>query len=128
MLSKTYCTLVFAAVAVAMSLARPAAAHGQAPPAETVVNESVLLQRLHSHNDYEQKRPLLAAVEAWLSSVEVDLWLEDGKLLVGHDRGKWRGDFETLYLQPLAQLWQQGKLPSGEEKAFLLWLDIKDEN
>ena len=42
------------------------------------------LQRAHSHNDYEQKRPLFEALARGICSVEADIWLVNGKLLVAH--------------------------------------------
>jgi hypothetical protein len=125
---KTRLVLLLAALVFCATLQKPGPARGEAPQVESAADWPLLLQRVHSHNDYQQKRPLLDAVEAGINSVEADLWLENGKLLVGHDRGKWRGEFETLYLQPLEHLSEQGKLPGGEQKTFLLWLDLKDEN
>ena len=84
------------------------------------------LPHAHSHNDYEQERPLSAAVEAGITSIEVDLFLEGSAIMVGHDRGKWRGEFAALYLKPLNQLWENGALPGDRAKPFLLWLDLKD--
>jgi len=86
------------------------------------------LQRAHSHNDYERKRPLLDAVESGVTSIEVDLFLEDGAILVAHDRGKWRGEFEALYLKPLEALWQKDVLPVAAGHPFLLWLDLKEDS
>ncbi|MHA3775147.1 hypothetical protein ACXR0O_26795 [Verrucomicrobiota bacterium sgz303538] len=85
------------------------------------------LPHAHSHNDYLQKRPLLDAIDSRISSVEADIWLENGKILVAHERGKWRGEFEELYLKPLDQLRHQNALPVREDKMFMLWLDIKDD-
>ena len=38
----------------------------------------------HSHNDYERKVPLYNTLQAGYTSVEADVWLHDGDLLVGH--------------------------------------------
>ena len=84
------------------------------------------LPRAHSHNDYEQLHPCSDAIAARVSSIEADLWLEGEKVLVGHDRGKWRGDLESLYLKPLNALWERDALPVGPDGVFLLWLDLKD--
>lgn len=86
----------------------------------------LFLPRAHSHNDYEQQRPCLDAIEARVSSLEADLWLEGDRVLVGHDRGKWHGELEELYLQPLTLLWHENALPGRERGPFLLWLDLKD--
>ena len=99
---------------------------GEEIPANALFQWSGFFFHAHSHNDYKQKRPLLDAVEARISSVEADLWLENGKVLVAHDRGKWIGEFETLYLKPLDQLWKENALPVRAGEPFLLWLDLKD--
>ena len=61
------------------------------------------LPRTHSHNDYEHKRPLFDALDQGFCSVEADIYLVDGKLLVAHDRKDVRPDrtLEALYLDPL---------------------------
>jgi len=40
------------------------------------------LTRAHAHNDYEHTRPLFDALEHGFCSIEPDIWLVDGKLLV----------------------------------------------
>jgi hypothetical protein len=61
------------------------------------------LVRAHSHNDYEQKRPLLDALEQGFCSIEADVWLVDGELRVAHDLAAARPGrtLEKLYLDPL---------------------------
>jgi hypothetical protein len=61
------------------------------------------LPRTHSHNDYEHARPLFDALDQGFCSVEADIYLVDGKLLVAHDRDKVRPErtLEALYLDPL---------------------------
>jgi len=44
------------------------------------------LLRAHSHNDYAHTRPLLDALDQGFCSVEADIYLENGQLLVGHDK------------------------------------------
>ncbi len=61
------------------------------------------LPQAHAHNDYEHTRPLLDALDQGFCSVEADVWLVDGKLLVSHDLRDARPDhtLERLYLNPL---------------------------
>ena len=63
------------------------------------------LTGVHSHNDYEHRRPLLDALDQGFCSIEADIYLVDGKLLVAHDRAKAQPDrtLEALYLDPLQQ-------------------------
>jgi len=80
----------------------------------------------HSHNDYQQMRPLLDALRAGITSVEADLYFDRGTIRVAHDRGKWRGDFETLYLEPLKTHWERNERSRDGPATFLLWLDLKE--
>ena len=98
------------------------------PQAAALFQWPGFLPHAHSHNDYEQERPLAAAAEAGITSIEVDLFLEGSAIMVGHDRGKWRGEFAALYLEPLNRLWENRALPGDRATPFLLWLDLKDPN
>jgi hypothetical protein len=87
--------------------------------------------RMHAHNDYNRARPLFEALEQGASSVEADVFLSDGVLLVGHDRSQLTAarSLEALYLRPLYQLWQhQGRVvPSACAVELLLLIDVKAE-
>ena len=111
-------------ITAAALLAGPAPADETS--AELLLKWPGFLPHAHSHNDYEQKRPLLDAVASHITSVEADLFLEGEVIMVAHDRGKWRGEFEELYLKPLNDLWQKNVLPVRDGETFLLWLDLKD--
>jgi hypothetical protein len=59
----------------------------------------------HAHNDYLHKRPLLDALDHRFISVEADVFLVEGKLLVAHDAKDLRPDrtLVALYLDPLRE-------------------------
>jgi hypothetical protein len=83
-----------------------------------------------SHNDYEHTRPLFDALDRGFCAAEADIYLRDGKLLIGHDADKLRPDrtLTALYLDPLrARVEKNGGsvFPHGPE--FLLLIDIKTE-
>lgn len=61
------------------------------------------LTRAHAHNDYQHARPLLDALERGYGSIEADVWLVGGHLLVAHARDSVVADrtLERLYLAPL---------------------------
>jgi hypothetical protein len=84
--------------------------------------------RLHGHNDYLQRRPLEAALELGLGSVEADVFLVDGELRVGHERAHLRAGrtLRAMYLEPLAQAVRarEGRL-LGQGRPFVLLVDIK---
>jgi len=57
----------------------------------------------HAHNDYEHARPLLDALDHGFCSVEADIYLVDGALLVAHNLKDVKPDrtLQALYLDPL---------------------------
>src|SRR6266513_381993 len=67
------------------------------------------LLHAHAHNDYEHSRPLFDALDHGFCSVEADIYLVDGQLLVAHDREKVSAtrSLQALYLEPLRQRVQQ---------------------
>lgn len=67
--------------------------------------EPVPLTRAHAHNDYEHARPLLDALAHGFCSIEADVYLVDGQLLVAHDRkdAKITRTLTALYLEPLRE-------------------------
>lgn len=64
------------------------------------------LARAHAHNDYLHERPLLDALEHGFTSVEADVFLVDGVLLVAHERSQLNPQrtLRSLYLDPLKKL------------------------
>ena len=80
----------------------------------------------HAHNDYEHDRPLVAALEAGFTSIEVDVWALDGRLLVAHDRSEVTAErtLEDLYLRPLADRYADGEPAEG---GVQLLVDVKDD-
>ncbi len=80
----------------------------------------------HSHNDYEREQPLKIALFARFQSVEADLWLSAGKIMVAHWPWAYAGSLEDLYLMPLKALLTQRKTVHEDGKPFFLWLDLKD--
>lgn len=81
----------------------------------------------HAHNDYEHERPLLDALDQNFHSVEADVWLVDGEILVSHDKGRYKGSLKDLYLDPLRERVNKNKTVHGDGEPFYLWLDIKDK-
>lgn len=88
------------------------------------------LPRAHAHNDYEHSRPLHDALDRGFCSVEADVHLVDGNLLVAHDRedvvpGQ---TLQALYLDPLREeaRQKQGHL-CARHVPFYLLVDIKSE-
>jgi len=84
----------------------------------------------HAHNDYAHPRPLLDALDQGFCSVEADIYLVNGKLLVAHNREDVRPErtLEALYLEPLQQRVKGngGRVYRGGP-VFTLLVDIKGE-
>jgi glycerophosphoryl diester phosphodiesterase family protein len=75
-----------------------------AEPARAVL-QAPALAHAHSHNDYEQARPLLDALDNGFTSIEADVWLVNDQLLIGHSFFQLHPDvtFASEYLEPLAR-------------------------
>ncbi len=73
--------------------------------ADEPATEIVPLKQAHAHNDYLHERPLLDALDQGFCSVEVDIFLVDGELLVAHSRSELAKErtLKTLYIEPLAE-------------------------
>ncbi|MDI5978089.1 phosphatidylinositol-specific phospholipase C/glycerophosphodiester phosphodiesterase family protein [Amycolatopsis magusensis] len=86
--------LLLTAFAVA-GLATPASAAAWVRP----------LAQAHAHNDYEHARPLHDALDQGFTSVEADIYLVGGQLLVAHDPEDVTPErtLEALYLEPLRE-------------------------
>jgi hypothetical protein len=118
-----------AAVVVLLASAIPAAGSpraeaGSGPPVALVIQP-----RAFAHNDEQHARPLLDALAYGFCSVEADVYLVNGQLLVAHDRG---GEdvlrtLDSLYLRPL---WERFQANGGhiypEAAPFMLLIDVKN--
>ncbi|MBD1380481.1 phosphatidylinositol-specific phospholipase C/glycerophosphodiester phosphodiesterase family protein [Metabacillus arenae] len=100
------------------------------PQSKTSNQESALpLAKAHAHNDYEHSRPLQDALSHGFTSVEADVWLVDGKLLIAHDREDVRSErtLQSLYLKPLMERVKNNhrSVYPNYKHDFILWIDIK---
>ncbi len=97
---------------------------------ETLSDGAVVpLERAHAHNDYLHTQPLTDALDRGFCSVEADIYLIDGALLVAHDRDKVAKEktLEALYLEPLWKRFKaQGSIFQTAAPVTLL-IDIKSE-
>lgn len=112
---------------ILLTLPLPSTVFAQTP---STVKSPTPLARAHSHNDYEHDRPLLDALDHGFCSVEADIYLVDGQLLVAHDRNKVQPSrtLQSLYLDPLrhrAQKFNGRIYPNGPP--LILLIDIKSD-
>lgn len=89
------------------------------------------LWRAHAHNDYEHPRPLFDALDHRFGSVEADIFLVDGELLIAHSADELdpTRTLEGLYLAPLATRVKanHGSVYRGHRRPLQLLIDIKTE-
>ncbi|MFJ8979371.1 phosphatidylinositol-specific phospholipase C/glycerophosphodiester phosphodiesterase family protein [Streptomyces sp. NPDC102282] len=108
---------VFIPAQAAAASARP---HGPRP-----------LARAHAHNDYLHARPLHDALAHGFTSVEADIFLVDGELLVAHEAGSLdpARTLVSLYLDPLLARVRahHGTVHAGYPEPLQLLIDIKTE-
>ncbi len=83
--------------------------------------------RIHSHNDYRQRVPFYQAYAQQVASIEADVYLYEGKLLVGHDVEDLRPEmsFEALYVEPLVTLFARNGGQAFRDSDCLLQLMIE---
>ncbi|HEV2742658.1 MAG TPA: phosphatidylinositol-specific phospholipase C/glycerophosphodiester phosphodiesterase family protein [Rubrobacter sp.] len=118
-----------------VGLAAALAVAGVVSAREATAARTVPLERAHAHNDYEHDRPLHDALESGFKSVEADVWLIDGELVVSHDDPRLpttaepKGTLESLYLKPLRERVREngGNVYEGDRDYFTLLVDIKSE-
>jgi hypothetical protein len=92
--------------------------------------QPVPLIQAHAHNDYLHTRPLLDALDHGFCSVEADIHLVDGKLLVAHERQSVKPEktLQALYLEPLRQqVRRNGGRVYPHGPGFTLLIDLKSD-
>lgn len=85
----------------------------------------------HSHNDYQQDLPFVFAWSNQFGSIEVDIFLHNGKLVVAHDSSQLPRQWllDSLYLQPLRVCIEKygGSVYMDKSRSLQLMIDIKSE-
>jgi len=114
-------TLAFVVVVLFALLTWGADQHDSAP---------IPLTNVHAHNDYEHEHPLFDALACGFCSVEADINLVDGKLLVAHSLSAVKPDrtLQSLYLEPLRKRIGEngGRVYRGGPPVWLL-IDFKTD-
>ena len=91
------------------------------PTAETAVP-------VHSHNDYWRSRPLEEALEAGCLSIEADVVVRGGTLLVAHDAREATPErtLTSMYLSPLAEIVRaRQRVYPQDQRPVILLVDLK---
>jgi alkaline phosphatase len=86
----------------------------------------------HSHNDYENPIPFFTAYEAGFGSIEADIFLSDGQLIVAHDSVELlkRRTLQSLYLDPLVKAVRahHGHVYEDSTRTLQMLIDIKSDS
>ncbi|MDQ3278209.1 MAG: phosphatidylinositol-specific phospholipase C/glycerophosphodiester phosphodiesterase family protein [Bacteroidota bacterium] len=86
----------------------------------------------HSHNDYENRQPFWEAWKAQFGSIEADIFLHAGKLVVAHDSAQLARQWtlDSLYLQPLQECIRSnnGSVYRDRKRVLQLMIDIKSDS
>lgn len=117
------------AAALAGVVAAPASA--QATTRTPGGREARPLRQAHAHNDYLHARPLHDALSHGFTSVEADIFLVDGELLVAHEPADLdpARTLAALYLDPLLARVRanHGSVYRGCHRPVQLLIDIKTD-
>lgn len=85
----------------------------------------------HSHNDYVHQHPLFDALGNGFKSVEIDVWLHHGKLVVDHEGTGLdsKKDFEELYLRPVSERVKQhgGWVYDADSTPTIFMVEFKND-
>lgn len=86
----------------------------------------------HSHNDYEQAVPFWTAYKAGFGSIEADIFLKNGVLLVAHKETELVSSRSllNLYLTPLVECIKQhqGYPYADSSRSLQMLIDIKSDS
>ena len=93
--------------------------------------EFIILPNGHSHNDYTREVPLHDALKFGFTSIEVDVYWENERMVVTHDRRNLaeKPVIEDLYLDPLRQIIQKngGTVYPDDKTKLVLMVDLKSD-
>ncbi|MCG8311544.1 MAG: phosphatidylinositol-specific phospholipase C/glycerophosphodiester phosphodiesterase family protein [Cytophagales bacterium] len=91
----------------------------------------MLLRNGHSHNDYTRDRPLYDALNFGYTSIEVDVYLHNGRMVVTHDDTDLdeKPSLQDLYLDPLKSIIENngGTVFEKDRTRLVLMIDLKSE-
>ncbi len=85
---------------------------------------------IHAHNDYQQPIPLMNAPKYQAYSIEADVYLRNGQLVVAHDRKDITSapSLDSLYLQPIIRFFKKhdGRISKSKTYTPVLMIDSKE--
>ena len=90
-----------------------------------------IIESGHSHNDYMHEHPLTDALSYGYKSIEIDVWLHDGKLIVSHEGVGLdsKKGIEELYIKPIQERVKTngGWVYAGDTTPTIFMVEFKSE-
>ena len=84
---------------------------------------------MHSHNDYNRTVPLWEAYSQHCGSIEADVFLQDGEILVAHNREDVSAErsLKAMYIEPIVKTFRAngGKMWKDGSERLQLMIDLK---
>ena len=84
---------------------------------------------MHSHNDYDRTAPFWEAYSQHCGSIEADVFLRDGEILVAHNRKDVTSErsLRNMYIEPIVKLFREngGRMWKGSDERLQLMIDLK---
>ena len=84
---------------------------------------------LHSHNDYNRTAPFWEAYSQHCRSIEADVFLHEGQLLVGHELEdlKTENSFLRMYVDPIVRTFHANgnRMWAGSDDRLMLLVELK---
>ena len=84
---------------------------------------------LHSHNDYDRTAPFWEAYSQHCGSIEADVFLQDGEILVAHNRRDLSTDrsLRALYVEPIVRTFREndGRMWKNSPERLIIMIDLK---
>lgn len=92
----------------------------------------IILPNGHSHNDYTRNKPLYDALSYGFTSIEVDVFLHEGRMVVTHDDKQLneKPTIQELYLDPLRAIIEKNggsRVFEGDDTQLVLMVDLKSD-
>ena len=86
----------------------------------------------HSHNDYDRIAPFWEAYSQHCTSIEADVFLQDGEILVAHNRKDVKADrsLRSMYIEPIVKKFREngGRMWKGSDDLLQLVVDLKSSD
>lgn len=96
-----------------------------------IAQDLTILPNGHSHNDYTRDNPLHDALHYGFTSIEVDVYWHEDRMVVTHDDNNLdeKPSLQELYLDPLRTIIEKNgsSVFKGDDTQLVLMVDLKSE-